>query len=76
MGGHSHSHFLYLDNAVSHDINKVLGRRVHFLEKEYNFICIHQHLRSPVTDILNLGVWMVLHNVIERLAFGNRNEKE
>ena len=39
-------------------------------------ICVHQRPRSPATNMLDLGVWMTLQNMIENLNFWKRVEME
>ena len=43
-------------------------------DRHVNVVCVHQHPRSPTTNMLDLGVWMALKNVAERIHF-NRREK-
>ena len=37
------------------------------LEKDWNVICIHKRPHSPATNMLDLGVWMALQSVVEKL---------
>ena len=39
-----------------------------------NVVCVHQRPRSPLTNMLDLGVWMALQNVMEKLHFRKRKE--
>ena len=43
---------------------------------DYNVIIRHQRPRSPATNMLDLGVWMALQNVVEKLHFRKRTEVE
>ena len=44
------------------------------LKDEYNVICVHQRPRSPATNMLDLGVWMALQSVVEKMHHGQRQE--
>ena len=68
--------FLYLDNAGGHGTNECVDAYKHMLYEEYNVVCVHQCPRSPATNMLDLGVWMALQSVVEKLHFKKRNEKE
>ena len=59
--------FLYLDNAGGHGMNEVVDMYIKALKDDLNIICVHQRPCSPVTNMLDLGVWMALQNVFERL---------
>ena len=51
-----------------------MDKYVNNLKEKYKVICIHQRLRSPATNMLNLGVSMALQNVVELLHFRQRME--
>ena len=68
--------FLYLDNAGGHGTDECVEAYKNRLAEDYNVVCVHQCPRSPATNMLDLGVWMALQNVVEKLHFKMRNEKE
>ena len=69
-----HPIFLYLDNAGGHGTQEVVDKYVRDLKKDFKIICVHQRPRSPATNMLDLGAWMAIQNVIERLSVHNRKE--
>ena len=69
--------FFYLNNAISHGKNEaVVDVYVKAARDDLNVICFHQHPHSPVTNILDLGVWIALQNVVEKLHLRKRIEPE
>ena len=66
--------FMYLDNAGGHGINSVVVSYVKAMLDEWNVICIHHRSRLPYTNLLDLGVWMALQNVVEKLHSCKRME--
>ena len=52
----------------------MVDQYVRMLEKDWNVICIHQRPRSPATNMLDLGVWMALQSVVEKLHHNQRQE--
>ena len=44
------------------------------LRDDFNVILIHQYLRSSATNMLDLGVWVALRNVVENLHFRKHME--
>ena len=59
--------FLYLNNTGGHGTKEVVVAYVKALQDNYNIECVHQRPRSPVTNMLDLGVWMVFQNVVEKM---------
>ena len=59
--------FLYIDNAGGHGTKEAVTTYVNFLRTEYNVICVHQRPRSPETNMLDLGAWMALQSVVEKM---------
>ena len=68
--------FLLLDNAGGHGTNQVVDDYVKMLKKEFNIECIHQCPRSPCTNMLDLGAWMALQNVVQKLHFKQRSQPD
>ena len=66
--------FLYMDNAGGHGRKEVVNDYVKMLREKYNVICVHQRPRSPESNMLDLGVWMAMQNVVEKLHFRQRVE--
>ena len=67
---------LYTDNAGGHGKKNVVEKYVATLKDDYNVIICHQCPCSPATNMLDLGVWMALQNVVEKLHFRKRTEVE
>jgi len=67
--------YLVLDNAGGHGTDEAIEQYVTLLREEYNVICHHQCPRSPETNMLDLGIWMSLQNIVERLHIFQRHEK-
>ena len=44
--------------------------------RDWNAICVHQRPRSPATNMLDLGVWMAIQNVVEKFHIGNMRHTE
>ena len=65
-----------MDNAGGHGKKHVVEKYVATLKDDYNVIIRHQRPRSPATNMLDLGVWMALQNVVEKLHFRKRTEVE
>ena len=61
--------FLYLDNTGGHGTKEVIDQCVKAFKDDFNVILVHQRPRCPVTNMLDLGVWMALQNVAEKLHF-------
>ena len=68
--------YLYMDNVGGHGRKDVVIAYVATLTNDFNVIICHQRPRSPATNILDLGVWMALQNVVEKLHFRQRTEVE
>ena len=64
--------FLLLDNTGGHGKKHIVDKYVADLKRVFNIICIHQRPRSPATNMLDLGVWMALQSVVEKLHHGQR----
>ena len=64
--------FLFLDNAGGHGTDECVAKYVADLKKYFNIICIHQQPRSPATNMLDLGIWMALQSVVEKMHHGKR----
>ena len=68
--------FLYLDNAGGHGTREIVDAYIRMLKDEYNVICIHQRPCSPEMNMLDLGVWMAIQSVVEKMHFCQRTEVE
>ena len=66
--------FLYLDNAGGHGTDDCVAEYVKTLKDDWNVICVHQRPRSPATNMLDLGIWMAIQSVVEKLHFGCMKE--
>lgn len=66
--------YLFLDNAGGHGTDEAVTKYVNDLYEEHNIICKHQRPRSPATNMLDLGVWMALQNIVEKMHFRQRKE--
>ena len=58
--------FLYLDKAGGDGTQQVVDQYVNTMADDFNVIYVHQHPRSPATNMLDLGVWMAFQNVVEK----------
>ena len=68
--------YLYMDNAGGHGKKHIVDKYVATLKDDHNVIIRHQRPRSPATNMLDLGVWMALQNVVEKLHFRQRTQVE
>ena len=74
LGAFFDAYFLYLDKAGGHGSKEVIDKYVDDLREIWNVICVHQRPHSPATNMLDLGVWMALQNVVEKLHYKKRME--
>ena len=65
---------MYLDNTGGHGTKEVATAYLKALLDKWNVACLHQRPRLPCTNLLDLGVWMALQNVVEKLHFRKRME--
>ena len=65
-----------MDNTGGHGKQHIVDEYVATLRDKYNVIIRHQRPRSPATNTLDLGVWMALQNVVEKLHLRQRTEVE
>ena len=56
--------YLNNDNAGGHGTKEVVNVYVKGLKGAFNIICFHQWPRSPATNMLDLGVWTALQDVV------------
>eukprot|EP00957_Ditylum_brightwellii_P026231 1984162-Ditylum_brightwellii.AAC.1 len=68
--------YLYMDNAGGHGTDETVDWCVKLLKDKYNVKNIHKILRSPETNILDLGIWMAIQSVVERFHVGKGWEKD
>ena len=62
-----HPIYLYMDNAGGHGMNATKEAYEKMLKDNYNIIITWQCPRSPETNLLDLGIWMSLQSVVEKL---------
>ena len=62
--------------AGGHGTQENIDKYVADLEKDWNIIYVHQRPCSPATNMLDLGVWMAIQNVVEKLHTGNMKHTE
>ena len=60
---------LFLDNIGGHGTGEAATKYLAMLKDDFNVICIHQRPHLPATNLLDLGVWMDLQDVVEKLHF-------
>ena len=65
-----------MDNAGGHGTDDCVTEYVKILKDDFNVICVHQRLRSPATNMLDLGVWMAFQNVVEKIHAGKVRERD
>jgi hypothetical protein len=56
-----------MDNAGGHRTDKAKDEYVNLLKVEFNIIVLWQVPNSPETNMLDLGAWMTIQNVVEKL---------
>jgi hypothetical protein len=56
-----------MDNAGGHRTDKATDEYVNLLKVEFNIIVLWQVPNSPETNMLDLGAWMTIQNVVEKL---------
>ena len=56
-----------MDNAGGHGTNATKEAYEKILKDSYNIIITWQCPRSPETNLLDLGIWMSLQSVVEKL---------
>ena len=66
--------FLLLDNAGGHGIKETVDAYVASLKEDHNVVLVHQRPRSPATNMLDLGVWMIFQSLVEKLHLNKRHE--
>jgi hypothetical protein len=59
--------YLVIDNAGGHGTEEAVDEYTRILNEEYNIIILHQALRSPEMNALDLGLWMSLQLHVEKL---------
>jgi hypothetical protein len=59
--------YLVMDNAGGHGTEEAVDEYTRVLNEEYNIIILHQALRSPVMNSLDLGLWISLQSHVEKL---------
>ena len=65
-----HPVYLFMDNAGGHGKTEIKKQYENILEKEFKIIIEWQVPNSPETNMLDLGVWMALQSLVERIHRG------
>ena len=68
--------YLVMDNARCISNNECAIKYTRILKDEFNVVIIHQVLRSPYTNVLDLGVWRLLQSIVERKHYMRRCNAE
>eukprot|EP00957_Ditylum_brightwellii_P147197 11208239-Ditylum_brightwellii.AAC.1 len=63
--------YLYMGNAGGHVTDVTVNWYVKLLKETYNIIVIHQIPRSPETNMLDLGAWMAIQSIVEKMHLGH-----
>ena len=63
--------YLFMDNAGGHGTDDAKDKYVKILEELYNVIVDWQVPNSPETNMLDLGIWMNLQNIVEKVHKAN-----
>jgi hypothetical protein len=61
-----------MDNAGGHGTREAVGQYTRALRNEYTVIIKQQPVCSPELNALDLGIWMSLQSVVERLHWNAR----
>ena len=61
--------YLVMDNAGGHGSAEAINDYTAMLKNNYNIEIIFQIPRSPITNVLDLGVWMSIQSIVERKHF-------
>ena len=61
-----------MDNAGGHGSDDAIATYSSWLRIKYNVRIIHQILRSPYTNVLDLGVWCMLQSCVEKQHYMKR----
>ena len=59
--------YLFMDNAGGHGTDKVKEEYINILKVDFNVIVAWQVPQSPETNMLDLGAWMTIQSVVEKL---------
>ena len=65
-----HPIYLFMDNAGGHGKTEIKKQYESILKEEFGIIIEWQVPNSPETNMLDLGVWMALQSLVEKLHFG------
>ena len=68
--------YIINDNAGGHCTVEAIEIYTDYLHIRYNISLIHQVLRSPYTNLLDLGVWRSLYAIAEKAHRGKRYNVE
>jgi hypothetical protein len=63
---HNHPIFLYPDNTSAQGTQEVVDKYAKMLADNLNVLFVHQCPRSSATNVLNLEMWIVFKNVVEK----------
>ena len=74
MGQQLYAIYLFLDKTRGHGTDKAVERYCTMLAEEYHVICYHQRPHSPAMNMLDLGIWMAMQNVVQKLHTKSRTE--
>lgn len=68
--------YLIMDNAGGHGTIEAVEQYTLQLLLEFNIVIIQQIPRSPETNVLDLGIWMALQALVERIHYGRRCDND
>ena len=61
--------YLFIDNAGGHGTDESKDEYVRKLKDEYNVIIVFQVPNSCKTNLLDLGAWMTIQSIVEKIHF-------
>ena len=59
--------YLYMDNAGGHGTDDIKKEYVSILKRSYNIIVEWQIANSPETNLLDLGCWVTMQSMVEKM---------
>jgi hypothetical protein len=68
--------YLVMYNAGGHGTEEAVDEHTRILNEEYNISILHQALRSPEMNALDLGLWMSLQSHVEKLHWNRTRDPD
>eukprot|EP00957_Ditylum_brightwellii_P116261 8868159-Ditylum_brightwellii.AAC.1 len=65
-----------MDNAGGHGTDETVNQYVKLLKETYNITIIHQIPRSSEANMLDLGAWMTIQSIVEKIHLGHVKDND